>query len=64
MDISIPSAITRKYEVERGDVFMIEADTDDGGRLVLQCTRATTANDYDIQSLLDFPIRDIFGDDR
>lgn len=39
MDISIPAAITREHEVERGDVFAIEADTDDEGRLVLRYTR-------------------------
>jgi hypothetical protein len=39
MDISIPAAITRDHDVERGDVFTIEADADDDGRLVLQYTR-------------------------
>ncbi|MGB9966213.1 hypothetical protein [Halobacterium hubeiense] len=39
MDISIPARITREHDVERGDVFTIETDTDDDGRLVLQYTR-------------------------
>lgn len=39
MDISIPAAITREYDVDRGDVFSVETETDDKGRLVLQYTR-------------------------
>lgn len=39
MDISIPAAITREYDVERGDVFTVDWETDDEGRLVLRYTR-------------------------
>lgn len=39
MDISIPAAITREYDVERGDVFSVETETDDKGRLIVQFTR-------------------------
>lgn len=39
MDISIPAAITREYDVDRGDVFTIDTETDDKGRLVLRYTR-------------------------
>lgn len=39
MDISIPASITRKHDVERGDVFAIEETEDDEGRLILKYTR-------------------------
>ncbi|MDS0478356.1 hypothetical protein [Natrinema sp. 1APR25-10V2] len=39
MDISIPAAITREYDVERGDVFSVETETDVKDRLILQYTR-------------------------
>lgn len=39
MDISIPAAITREFDVERGDVFSVETKTDEKGRLILQYTR-------------------------
>lgn len=39
MDISIPAAITREFDIERGDVFSVETGTDETGRLVLRYTR-------------------------
>ena len=39
MDLSIPAAITRKFDVDRGDVFAVDTETDDEGRLVLRYTR-------------------------
>lgn len=39
LDISIPAAVTREYDVERGDVFSIEPEEDEEGRLVLKYTR-------------------------
>ncbi|ELY83762.1 MULTISPECIES: hypothetical protein [Natrinema] len=39
MDLSIPAAITREFDIERGDVFAVETDTDEKDRLVLQYTR-------------------------
>lgn len=39
MDISIPAGITREYNIEQGDVFSIETDTDEKDRLVLRYTR-------------------------
>lgn len=38
-DISIPAAISREYDLELGDVFAIDTETDDKGRLVLRYTR-------------------------
>lgn len=39
MDLSIPASISREYDVEQGDVFTIESETDDNGQLVLVYTR-------------------------
>ena len=39
MDLSIPASISREYDVEQGDVFTIESETDDNGQLVLIYTR-------------------------
>jgi hypothetical protein len=39
MDLSIPASISREYDVEQGDVFTIESETDDDGQLVLHYTR-------------------------
>lgn len=39
MDISIPAAITRDFDVERGDVFTVETDTDEQGQLAITYTR-------------------------
>lgn len=39
MDISIPASISREYDIEKGDVFAIDAETDAEGRLVLHYTR-------------------------
>lgn len=38
-DISIPAGISREHDVELGDVFAIDAETDDQGRLTLTYTR-------------------------
>lgn len=39
MDITVPAAVSRAYDIEQGDVFAIETETDDEGRLVLKYTR-------------------------
>ncbi|GAB3669967.1 hypothetical protein [Halopiger thermotolerans] len=39
MDITIPAAVSREYDIDQGDVFAIETGTDDEGRLVLEYTR-------------------------
>lgn len=39
MDLSIPASISQKYDVEQGDVFTIDAETDEDGQLVLHYTR-------------------------
>ncbi|RKD89124.1 hypothetical protein ATJ93_3950 [Halopiger aswanensis] len=39
MDLTIPAAISREYDIDQGDVFAIEAAEDDDGRLVLEYTR-------------------------
>lgn len=39
MDISIPAAITREFDIERGDVFSVETGTDEKDRLVLRYSR-------------------------
>lgn len=39
MDISIPASITRKHDIERGDVFALEETEDEDGRVVLEYTR-------------------------
>lgn len=39
MDISIPAAVVREFDIEQGDVFAVETETDEEGRLVLKYTR-------------------------
>lgn len=38
-DLSIPAGISREHDVELGDVFAIDTETDDEGRLVLKYVR-------------------------
>ncbi|MFB6197432.1 MAG: hypothetical protein ABEI52_04070 [Halobacteriaceae archaeon] len=44
-DLSIPAAVTREYDVQPGDVFTIDAETDDEGQLVLRYTRVFDGRD-------------------
>lgn len=39
MDLSIPAQVTREHDVEPGDVFAIDIETDERGQLVLKYTR-------------------------
>ncbi len=39
MDLSIPANVSRSHDVEPGDVFTIEAESNEEGQLVLTYTR-------------------------
>lgn len=39
MDLSLPAAVTRKFDVEPGDVFAVDAEPNETGQLVLTYTR-------------------------
>jgi len=39
MDLSISASISREFDVEPGEVFTIDAETNEEGRLVLHYTR-------------------------
>lgn len=39
LDISIPAAVTREFDVEQGDVFAVRVTEDEEGRLQVTYTR-------------------------
>ena len=39
MDISIPASVTRDFDIEQGDVFSVETQTDEKDRLTITYTR-------------------------
>ena len=39
MDLSLPAAVTREFDVEPGDVFAIDAEPNEKGQLVITYTR-------------------------
>lgn len=39
MDLSLPAEVTREFDVEPGDVFAVDAESNEKGELVLTYTR-------------------------